>query len=83
MVFEPDAFLTTCCCFGGGRSERCPKKVCQEAVTCSGAGGETISQVIESFFRVVKSEKGIEPRKDGSLAELLRRRRETSHRLRE
>jgi hypothetical protein len=52
-------------------------------VTYSGTGGETISQVVEGFFRVVKSEKGIEPRKDGSLAELLRRRRETSHRLRE
>jgi hypothetical protein len=52
-------------------------------VTYSGTGGETISQVVEGFFRVVKSEKGIEPRKDGSLAGLFREQRETSHRLRE
>jgi hypothetical protein len=83
MVFEPDAFLTTCCCFGGGRSKRSPKKVCQEAVTCSGTGGETISQGISELLRVVKSEKGIEPRKDGSLTVLLREGGKTSHRLRE
>jgi hypothetical protein len=52
-------------------------------VTYPGTGGETISQGFSELPRVVKSEKGIEPRKDGSLTVLLREGGKTSHRLRE
>jgi hypothetical protein len=52
-------------------------------VTYPGTGGETISQGFSELLEDVKSEKGIEPRKDGSLTVLLREGGKTSHRLRE
>jgi hypothetical protein len=67
--------LTTCV----SRSEGSPKKVRREAVTHSGTGGEKNEPGLNGLRKVVKSDKGRNPRKDGSLEHLLRKEGETSH----